>query len=106
MECKTLKESPILGKRRHLALQHGWFHVEKDRQYFTHCSKTDSTPLSQAPTYCLQAVLQELTQMPADTKTDAAAAAAAAATATAADRWCFTAGVLNRVMRGSEPWTG
>lgn len=40
----------------------------------------------------LQEVPQELTQMSADTKTGAAAA----------DKWCFTAGSLSRVMRGSD----
>lgn len=50
-------------------------------------------PQDSHPPKGLQAMPPELTQMSADTKTDAAAAA---------DRWCFTAGFLSRVMRGSD----
>lgn len=89
---EVLNRPPHLWKSKHLACHHRWSQVEKARRYVTNGTKTEAASPASRPPTDQQAVPQELTQMSADTKTDAAAA----------DRWCFTAGFLSRVMRGSD----
>lgn len=92
------KQKVLMGrlrswKSKHSAHHHGWFYVEKARLHFTEGTKAGPAPPASHPLRAgLQAAPQMLAQMSANTKTDASAI----------DRWCFTAGFLSRVMRGSD----
>lgn len=90
--AEVLKEPSSMWKSKHLAHHHGRFLVERASSISLKAPRRSLPPPASHPPKGLQAILQELTQMSAATRTDAAAA----------DRWCFTAGFLSGVMRGSD----